>query len=120
MAEKSFNPIDNIDNRALIDSFCLFDTLYITAFFDGNIEGIEQVLRIVLDKPDLKVISVITEAFVANIDNHSVYFDVVAQDAQGKLMDVEVQRADAGASRLEHYEKHNQTNFRGFKYLKCR
>ncbi len=99
MAEKSFNPIDNIDNRALIDSFCLFDTLYITAFFDGNIEGIEQVLRIVLDKPDLKVISVITEAFVANIDNHSVYFDVVAQDAQGKLMDVEVQRSDAGASR---------------------
>ncbi len=120
MEEKSFTPIDNINNRDLINSLCLFDTLYMTAFFNDNIEGIEQVLRIVMDKPDLKVISVITEAFVANIDNHSVYFDVVAQDAQGKLMDVEVQRSDAGASSLEHYEQHNQTNFRGFKYLKCR
>ncbi len=98
MEEKSFTPIDNINNRDLINSLCLFDTLYMTAFFNDNIEGIEQVLRIVMDKPDLKVISVITEAFVANIDNHSVYFDVVAQDAQGKLMDVEVQRSDAGAS----------------------
>ncbi len=99
MAEKSFNPIDNIDKRDIIKSFCLFDTLYMTAFFNDNIEGIEQVLRIIMDKPDLKVISVLTEAFVANIDNHSVSFDVVAQDAQGRLMDIEVQRSDAGASR---------------------
>ena len=64
-----------------------------------NIEGIEQVLRIVMDKPDLKVISVLTEAFIANVGNHSVSFDVVAQDAQGRLIDIDVQRSDAGASR---------------------
>ncbi len=98
MAEKSFNPIDNIDNRALIDSFCLFDDLYMSAFFDGNIEGIEQVLRIVMEKPDIKVLSVIPQAFAANLANHSIYFDVFAKDAQGKLLDVEVQRARSGAS----------------------
>ena len=37
MAEKSFNPIDNIDKRDIINSFCLFDTLYMTAFFNDNI-----------------------------------------------------------------------------------
>ena len=98
MAKKSFNPLGNIDNRELIKSFCLFDDLYMSAFFDGNIEGMEQVLRIIMDKPDIKVLSVISQAFAANLANHSIYFDVVAQDAQGKLMDIEVQRASAGAS----------------------
>ena len=98
MAEKSFNPIDNIVKRDLINSFCLFDDLYMSAFFDDNIEGIEQVLRIVLEKPDIKVLSVIPQAFAANLANHSVYFDVLAKDSNGKLLDIEVQRASAGAS----------------------
>ena len=98
MAEKSFNPIDNIDNRQLIQSFCLFDDIYMSAFFDGNIEGMEQVLRIIMEKPDLKVLSVIPQAFAANLANHSIYFDVLAKDADGKLIDVEVQRASSGAS----------------------
>ena len=91
-----------------------------SAFFDDNIEGIEQVLRIIMEKPNIKVLSVIPQAFAANLANHSIYFDVFAKDAHGKLLDIEVQRASSGASPLEHYEQHNQTNFRGFKYLKCR
>lgn len=99
MAEKSFNFFDKIDYHQLIQSFCLFDDLYMSAFFADNIEGMEQVLQIVMGKPDLKVISIATQEFAANLINHSARFDVVAQDAQGKLIDVEVQRSDSGASR---------------------
>ncbi len=99
MAEKSFNFFDKIDYHQLIQSFCLFDDLYMSAFFADNIEGMEQVLRIIMDKPDLKVISLATQAFAANLINHSARFDVVAQDAHGKLIDIEVQRSNSGASR---------------------
>ncbi len=99
MTDNSFNFFDKIDYHLLVQSFCLFDDLYMSAFFDGNIEGMEQVLRIVMDMPDLKVLSIATQAFAANLVSHSARFDVVAQDAQGKLIDVEVQRSKSGASR---------------------
>lgn len=97
--KKHSNLFEKIDNQKLIQSFCLFDDIYMSAFFDGNIEGMEQVLRIVMQKPDLKVISIATQVFAANLLNHSARFDVVAKDGQGKIIDVEVQRANSRASR---------------------
>lgn len=79
--------------------FRLLDDDFMTKCFDGNPESIELVLRIVLDKQDLKVIDVRTQVFVENLLNRSVRLDVLATDNTGKKYNIEVQRADKGAGK---------------------
>ncbi len=75
----------------------LIDDTFFSAFFDNNEEDVEYILRIILEKSDLKVIKVQTQKSVENIYGRSVRFDVFATDDAGKLYNIEVQRTDAGA-----------------------
>ena len=75
----------------------LIDDAFFSAFFDDNAEDVEYILRIILDKSDLKVLKVQTQKSVENIYGRSVRFDVFATDDKNKLYNIEVQRADAGA-----------------------
>lgn len=79
--------------------FRLLDDDFLTKCFEGNTASIELVLRIVLEKPDLKVLDVCTQVFVENLLNRSVRLDVLATDSTGAKMNVEVQRSDRGAGR---------------------
>lgn len=79
--------------------FRLLDDDFLTKCFEGNTASIELVLRIVLEKPDLKVLDVRTQVFVENLLNRSVRLDVLATDSTGAKMNVEVQRSDRGAGR---------------------
>lgn len=78
-------------------SFCLLDDEFMTKCFEGDTACIELVLRIVLDKPDLKVIEVRTQVFVENLLNRSVRLDVLATDSAGRRYNIEIQRSDRGA-----------------------
>ena len=80
-----------------VKNFRLIDDIFFSVFFDNNPENIQYVLRIILDKPDLKVLKVQPQKTLENIFGRSVRFDVFATDDTGKLYNVEVQRADAGA-----------------------
>ena len=75
----------------------MIDDTFFSACFDNNEEDVEYILRIILDKPSLKVLKVQTQKSVENIYGRSVRFDVFATDDSGKLYNIEVQRADAGA-----------------------
>ena len=79
--------------------FRLLDDDFLTKCFDGATASIELVLRIILEKPDLKVLDVRTQVFVENLLNRSVRLDILATDSTGAKMNVEVQRADKGAGR---------------------
>ena len=79
--------------------FRLFDDDFLTKCFEGDTASIELVLRIVLEKPDLKVLDVRTQVFVENLLNRSVRFDILATDSTGAKINVEIQRADKGAGR---------------------
>lgn len=79
--------------------FRLFDDDFMTKVFEGHPECIELVLRIIMDKPDLKVLDVRTQVFVENILNRSVRFDVLATDQTGTKFNVEIQRTDRGAGK---------------------
>ena len=79
--------------------FRLFDDDFLTKCFEGNIAGIELVLRIVMEMPDLKVIDVHTQVFVENLLNRSVRLDILATDDTGRKINVEIQRSDRGAGR---------------------
>ena len=50
----------------------------------------ELVLRIVLEKPDLKVLDVRTQVFVENLLDRSVRLDILATDSTGAKLNVEV------------------------------
>ena len=79
--------------------FRLLDDDFLTKCFEGDTASIELVLRIVLEKPDLKVLDVHTQVFVENLLNRSVRLDILATDSTGAKFNVEVQRSDKGAGR---------------------
>ena len=62
--------------------------------FDENIECTELVLRIILDRPDMKVRSVHTQSGIKNLRGHSVRLDIEAESADGEPVNVEIQRED--------------------------
>lgn len=82
---------------AALRKFRLIDDAFFSACFDDNAKDVEYILRIILDKDDLKVLKVQTQKSVENIYGRSVRFDVFATDTKGKLYNIEVQRADAGS-----------------------
>ena len=79
--------------------FRLLDDDFLTKCFEGDTASIELVLRIVLEKPDLKVLDVHTQVFVENLLNRSVRLDIQATDSTGAKLNVEIQRSDKGAGR---------------------
>ena len=81
----------------ILKKFRLIDDAFFSACFDDNAKDVEYILRIILDKDDLKVLEVQTQKSVENIYGRSVRFDVFATDTKGKLYNIEVQRADYGA-----------------------
>lgn len=79
--------------------FRLMDDDFMNACLDDNIEGTELILRIILQKPDIKVTSAKTQRRLKNLLGRDVCLDVDANDASGKKYDIEVQRANKGADR---------------------
>jgi predicted transposase/invertase (TIGR01784 family) len=75
----------------------LIDDAFFSACFDDNVDDVQYILRIILEKSDLKVLKVETQKSVENMYGRSVRFDVFATDTKGKLYNIEVQRADSGA-----------------------
>lgn len=50
-----------------LKEFCLFDDSFMSRVFDENIECTELVLRIILDRPDMKVCTVHTQREIKNL-----------------------------------------------------
>ena len=80
-----------------IQDFCLMDDTFFHACFHDNPSCMEFVLRIILDKPELKVIRMHTQEEVPNLYGRPVRFDVFAQDADGAEYNIEVQKENSGA-----------------------
>lgn len=82
-----------------IRGFRLIDDDFMNACLEDNIEGVELILRIVLDKPDISVKQVRAQKVMKNLLGRDIWLDIDAFDASGKEYDIEVQRADKGADR---------------------
>ena len=80
-----------------IRGFRLIDDDFMNACFDGNIEGTELILRIILGKSDIIVLSVQTQQVMKNLLGRDIWLDINARDSEGKEYDIEIQRADKGA-----------------------
>lgn len=77
----------------------LIDDDFMNACFDGNIEGTELILRIILGKPDIIVKRVETQKLMKNLLGRDIWLDIDAVDSNNSEIDIEIQRADKGADR---------------------
>ena len=92
--------LDTIDPAMLarIQAMRLMDDDFMTVVFDGDNEITEFLLRILLSRDDLRVKKVTTQKEKRNLFGRSVKLDILAEDTNGKVYNVEVQREDEGAS----------------------
>ncbi|MCM1577459.1 MAG: PD-(D/E)XK nuclease family transposase [Ruminococcus sp.] len=82
---------------AKIPEFTLMDDLYMNAFFNGQPELAQFVLRIILDNSSLIVKRSVTQKALKNIRGRSVTLDVYAVDGDGREINIEVQGESRGA-----------------------
>jgi len=97
---KKASVFDTIDPRILerIKALRLMDDEFMSVVFDGDKELTGLVLRIILNRDDLTVKKTMTQSEKRNLYGRSVKLDILAEDTNGKLYDIEIQRADKGAS----------------------
>ena len=77
--------------------FRLMDDDFMSKCFEDNIECVELVVQIVLDRNDLKIEQVHTQHQIKNLQGRSIILDIYAVDSTGKRYNIEIQRADKGA-----------------------
>lgn len=85
------------ENLAKISGFRLMDDTYMNAFFNGQPELVQFVLRIIMNKEHLIVKSVRTQKPLKSIQGRSITLDVDAVDEDGTRYDIEVQQESKGA-----------------------
>lgn len=92
---------ENTERRKLLLSkiaqFRLFDDDFMAKVFEDDIEATEFLLKIILQRDDLKVIESKGQVTIKNMLGRSVRLDIKAKDMAGKMYNIEVQRADEGA-----------------------
>ena len=75
-----------------IKALRLIDDDFMSIFFDGYIEGAELLLKIILNRDDLKVSEVKTQKQLNNISGRSIWLDIYATDSTDCKYDIEIQR----------------------------
>ena len=83
--------------RSIIREFTLMSDAFMRNVLKAP-ECAEHVLRVILGKKNLKVVSVVIQQDNKNLQGRSVVLDCVAQDEDAELFDVEVQQENEGAS----------------------
>lgn len=82
-----------------IEASSLLDDNLMTLVFDRNTEATELLLNVILQRDDLRVLEVVAQREYKNpmSGGRSITIDIYAEDGDGKVYDIEVQRASAGA-----------------------
>lgn len=83
----------------IVDDLTLFDDDLMSMVFDSNLSATELLLKIILKKDDIHVISVVGQKELENplVDGRNIRLDILAKDNIGKHYNVEVQRSNSGA-----------------------
>ena len=91
------NPTFSEKTLQRIQHMRLMDDIFMQVAFRMFPGCVQEVLRVIMDKPDLLVVEVLTQEKLPSIAGRSFCLDVFAKDAQGKYYDIEIQRKDDGA-----------------------
>lgn len=85
--------------REWIKNARLIDDRFMCVCLKDDVENVQLMVRIILEKPDLDVSKVQTQEVVKNLIGRDLEFDITATDSLGKRYNIEIQRANAGAGR---------------------
>lgn len=81
------------EQQALIKQLNVIDDVFFHKIAEDN-AVCEEILRIILQKPKLKVIDAQAQRFLRNIGAHSVILDLLCEDEDGARINVEMQKTD--------------------------
>ena len=83
----------------IVDNLTLFDDDLMSMVFDENILAAELLLKIILKRDDIQVISVVGQKELENpvVGGRNIRLDILVKDRQGNIFNVEVQRSNKGA-----------------------
>ena len=82
-----------VEQMALIQSLNVIDDIFFHKIAEDP-EVCEEILRIILEKPKLKVIQCQVQRFLRNNGAHSVILDALCEVDDGAVANIEVQKAD--------------------------
>ena len=91
--------ISRKEKMEIIRDITLEDDIFFSKCLDGSNECASLMLRIILERDDLERVRTRTQKWIQNIRNHSVKLDILAFDPEGNMYDIEIQKADNGATR---------------------
>lgn len=92
------NPKTRQEILESIQEYRLIDDTFMTAVFRDK-TCTQLLIRYILQRDDLEVLEVFTQNELKNLRGRSVRLDILATDHAGAFYNIEVQRADKGASR---------------------
>lgn len=81
------------EQQALIKQLNVIDDVFFHKITEDK-AVCEEILRIILQKPKLKVIDAQAQRFLRNIGAHSVILDLLCEDEDGARINVEMQKTD--------------------------
>ena len=97
-----------------LENYRPIDDDFFTKLFQDNIPLAEKVLRIITDVKDLHLTSIKTQETLKKLaGSRSIRFDAFGHDNLNREFDIEVQRADSGASpkRARYHSSSIDTNY---------
>ena len=80
-----------------IKQLSLMNNAFMNLALEDNIPCVEEILRVILNKPDLVVKTAQTQKMFQGF-KRSVYLDVYAEDSKGTRYNIEIQRSNEGAA----------------------
>lgn len=81
------------EQQAFVQQMNVIDDVFFQKIAE-DIDVCEEILQILLQKPELKVIDAQTQRFLRNVGAHSVILDLICQDESGSRINVEMQKSD--------------------------
>ena len=99
------------EQKALVRRMNVIDDQFFQKIAEDT-EVCEELLRILLDKPDLEIIEAHTQRKLPNLQARAVILDALCKDAAGNLFNIEVQKDDKKRdhSKAEEYQKRVRFN----------
>lgn len=84
------------EDLSRLADFRLMDDDFFSETLDGKKEAVQYILNTVLERDDLVVLETKTQRTYRSAVKRSISLDIWAKDAEGRIADIEIQRADRG------------------------
>lgn len=87
----------NEKDLQMLKELRLMDDDFFSEALDGKIEAVEYIINTILERNDIKVKSTKAQVEYKSATKRSIILDIQAEDANGKVIDIEIQRSGRGS-----------------------